>query len=120
MVIVSWMPEGRPLSTITRCPSSTASSIEWVTKTMAVGRCSQMCDGWNWRLTLYIDRGERLIHQQYVGLNPKSAGKTAALLRSGHLIGKCLFKAREAHHFDEHRHLALDLRPSAVPAMRRP
>ncbi len=43
--------DGLPLSTITRWPSSTASSIEWVTKIMAVGRCSQMRSSSNCRIS---------------------------------------------------------------------
>src|SRR5205807_9330645 len=39
---ISATPLGRPLSTITRSPIRTASSMEWVTKIIEVGRIRQM------------------------------------------------------------------------------
>ena len=114
--MVSWMLEGLPLSTITRWPSSTASSIEWVTKTIAVGR--SLPDAQQLELQdlarLRIDRRERLVHQQHVRLDGERARQPAALLHAaGHLIGERGLEAAEADQLDELRHLALDLRLAA-------
>ena len=99
MVMVSWMLDGRPLSTITRWPSSTASSIEWVTKTIAVGR--SFPDPQQLELQdlarLRIDRGERLVHQQHARLDRERPCEAAALLHAaGHLIGIRVLEPGEA------------------------
>ena len=113
---------GRPLSTTTRSPISTASSIEWVTNTIVVGPL--LPDAQQLELQdlarLRVDRGERLVHQQHVRLDRERACEPAALLHAArHLVRIGLLEAGEPDHGDEVARGARSRR-CGTPAMRSP
>ena len=92
----SSMRLGRPFSTMTRSPISTASSIEWVTNTIVVGRRSQMRRSSNCRISRVCAstaaNGSSISSTR--GSIGERTGQAAALLHAArHLIGIGLLEA---------------------------
>ena len=101
-----------------RVDRNTASGIEWVTKTTVLPVCVPQLQQLLVEVVAddLVERAERLVHQQQVGVEGQRAGDRGALLHAAReLPGKFVLEAGEVDEVEVARDARRAARPPASP-----
>ena len=101
--MMSWMRPGRGDITTMRVDRNTASGIEWVTNSTVLPVTSHRPQQLLVELVAHdlVERAERLVHQQKVGIERQRPGDRGALLHAARqLPGKLVAEARQVDEFE--------------------